>query len=76
VIELGRALIADGMLPPKAGIDALHVAVASVHEMDVLLTWNCRHLANAELLRKLARYLGGKDYEIPVITTPEELMGE
>ena len=76
VIELGRALIADGMLPPRAGIDALHVAVASVHEMDVLLTWNCRHLANAELLRELARYLGGKDYEIPVITTPEELMGE
>ena len=76
VIELGRALIADGMLPPKAGLDALHVAVASVHEIDVLLTWNCRHLANAELLRELARYLGGKDYEIPVITTPEELMGE
>ena len=75
-IELGRAIIADGMLPPKAGLDALHVAVASVHEIDVLLTWNCRHLANAELLRELARYLGGKDYEIPVITTPEELMGE
>jgi hypothetical protein len=76
VIDLGRALIADGMLPPKAGVDAIHVAVASVHEMDVLLTWNCRHLANAQLLRELGRYLAGKDYEIPVITTPEELMGE
>jgi hypothetical protein len=76
VIELGGAIMADGLLPPKAGIDALHIAVASVHDMDVLLTWNCRHLANAELLRELARYLGNKDYEIPVITTPEELMGE
>jgi len=44
--------------------------------LAVLLTWNCRHLANAGLLRELARYLGGRDYEIPVITTPEELMGE
>ncbi len=76
VIELGRALIADGMLPPRAGIDALHVAVASVHDTDVLLTWNCRHLANAELLRELGRYLRSKGYEIPVITTPDELMGE
>ena len=76
VIELGQALVADGMLPPKAGIDALHIAVATVHEMDVLLTWNCRHLANAELLIGLRRYMGGKDYEIPVVTTPEELMGE
>ena len=76
VIELGRALIADGLLPPKAGIDALHIAVASVYETDVLLTWNCRHLANAELLRELGRYLQSKDYEMPVITTPEELMGE
>jgi hypothetical protein len=76
VMELGRALIEDGVLPSKAEIDALHVAVASVHEMDALLTWNCRHLANVELLGELGRYLRSKDYEAPVITTPEELMGE
>jgi predicted nucleic acid-binding protein len=76
VIDLGHALVMDGMLPPKAAIDALHIAVATVHDMDILLTWNCRHLANAELLGELARYLRGKGYEMPVTTTPEELMGD
>jgi predicted nucleic acid-binding protein len=76
VTELGRVMVTDGVLPPKASIDALHVAVASVHESDVLLTWNCRHLANAELLGELGRYLSSKGYEMPVITTPDELMGE
>jgi predicted nucleic acid-binding protein len=76
VMELGGALIKNGVLPSKAAIDALHVAVAAVHEMDALLTWNCRHLANVELLGELGRYLRSRDYEAPVITTPEELMGE
>jgi hypothetical protein len=76
VRELGKAIIADRILPLKANIDALHVSVAAVNDMDVLLTWNCRHLANAELLRNLARYLQARGYEVPVITTPMELMGE
>lgn len=76
VIDLGHALVMDGMLPAKAAIDALHIAVATVHDMDILLTWNCRHLANAELLGELGRYLRTKGYEMPVTTTPEELMGD
>ena len=75
IIELGRTIIEDGLLPAKAGVDALHVAASSVHDMNVLLTWNCRHLANADLLGKLRRYLTSKGYETPIITTPNELMG-
>jgi hypothetical protein len=47
---LAKALIGEGLLPRMAGIDALHLAMATVHEVHVLLTWNCRHLANAAIL--------------------------
>ena len=54
----------------------MHIAVATVHEMDVLLTWNCRHLANALILGGVGRYLRDLGYEVPIIGTPDELMGE
>jgi hypothetical protein len=44
--------------------------------MDYLVTWNCKHLANAEMLRQVERLLDKKGYEIPRVCTPEELMGE
>jgi len=45
--ELAVALIDEGAVPAVARIDAAHVAVAAVHGMDFLVTWNCRHIANA-----------------------------
>ncbi len=75
-VELGEALIAEGAVPNKAVTDALHIAVATVHEMDILLTWNCQHLANAEILGAVSRIVRSKGYEPPVICTPDELMGE
>jgi hypothetical protein len=54
----------------------VHIAVATVHEMDVLLTWNCRHLANAAILGNVGRHLRDREYEVPIICTPDELMGE
>jgi hypothetical protein len=48
-ISLGRALVDRGPIPAKAAVDALHIAVATVHGMDYLLTWNCKHIANAEM---------------------------
>jgi hypothetical protein len=74
--ELGRALITEGPIPQKATIDALHIAVAAVHEMDILLTWNCKHLANVELFREVERVIRSFGYEPPMICTPDELMGE
>jgi predicted nucleic acid-binding protein len=75
-MDLGESLITTGAIPKKAVTDALHVAIATVHEMNVLLTWNCTHLANAEMLGEVAKVLRSRGYEPPVICTPDELMGE
>lgn len=75
-VVLAREFLDAGALPAKAGEDALHVAVATVHGMDFLLTWNCRHIANAEMTRAVNAICTERGYEMPVICTPEELMGE
>ena len=72
---LAHALIGPGMLPKKASDDALHVAVASVHELDYLLTWNCKHIANAFLRRSVSAMCWNLGYECPVLCTPDELVG-
>ena len=76
VHDVARGLLAAGLLPRKAQADGVHIAVATVHEMDVLLTWNCRHLANAAILGGVGRHLRDRGYEVPIICTPDELMGE
>jgi len=63
-------------LPPKVFADMTHVALATVHGMQYLLTWNCRHIANAAILRFIVKTCREQGYEPPVICTPEELMGE
>lgn len=76
VAVLARALIEEGPLPQKAADDAIHLATAAVHGMDFLLTWNCAHLANAEMADEISDLLVRKGYRPPVICTPETLMGE
>ena len=74
VKELARKVLESGLLPTTADRDAAHIALASAYEMDILLSWNCRHIANAAIqarLRKLAQAAG---FTLPVICTPEELM--
>lgn len=72
--ELAQELIREGILPPEAEIDALHIAVATVHGMDILLTWNCKHLANGRITGAVSRLLWSKGYLPPTICTPNELM--
>jgi hypothetical protein len=74
--HLTREIISAGVIPVKAVGDAAHIAVAAVNEMDYLLTWNCRHLANAQLIRRVSVICNMKGFNMPVICTPEELMGE
>jgi len=64
-----------GPLPENALEDALHIALATVHGMHYLVTWNCRHIANAELQLAVASKCLERGYELPVICTPQELMG-
>ena len=56
--------------------DALHVAIASYHKMDYLLTWNCNHLANANKKKHLRRLNERLRLNTPEIITPLELMDE
>jgi len=76
VEDLAARIIASGIIPEKAGTDAAHIAIAAVHGMQFLMTWNCVHLANAILVRKVEGLCRNRGYECPVICTPEELMGE
>ena len=73
------ALIADGLLskaslPPKARLDALHIAAATLGGMDYLLTWNCAHIANPAFRPKIEQLIRSFGYEPPVICTPQELI--
>ena len=74
--DLAAALIASVPLPPRAGADAAHIAVAACHGMDFLLTWNSAHIANAELRPRVEQVCRELGYEPPVLCTPDELMGE
>ena len=73
---LTLAIMDAGILPPDAFPDAAHVAVSAVYKMDYLLTWNCKHLANAQISRRIAVVCGKSGYRMPAVCTPEELMGE
>jgi|SRR4029078_9186655 len=75
-VVLARSLIEEGPLPEKASEDALHIAVATVHGMDFLLTWNCKHIANAQMRNLITEVCRSQEYEPPVTCTPEELLGE
>src|SRR5437899_2153048 len=73
---LAEALLEQAPLPERATVDALHIAVAAVHGMDYLLTWNCTHLANATLRDPIESVCRASGYEPPAICTPEELLAE
>jgi len=71
---LAAKLLAGAALPEKAKTDALHIAVAAVHGVDYLLTWNCKHIANAAMRPRIEAICRAAGYEPPVICTPLELM--
>lgn len=74
-IEISKAMVARGIIPTKAAEDALHISIATVHNMDFLLTWNCKHIANPEIQKYIALYLEEKGLFLPFICTPDELLG-
>ncbi|KYC38316.1 DNA-binding protein [Scytonema hofmannii PCC 7110] len=76
VKNLSAQFLARSNLPPNASDDAVHIAAATVHGLDYLLTWNCKHIANAQIQRKLAAISLDFGYELPIICTPYELLGD
>jgi predicted nucleic acid-binding protein len=73
---LAIAIVQKGLLPQTAYPDALHIGTAAVHEVDYLLTWNCAHIANAEILPRVALICESFGWALPYICTPEELLGD
>ena len=71
---IASAILASGLLPAKADRDALHIAVATFHRMNILLTWNIRHIANAHVREDLRVLIEAQGYTLPTICTPEELL--
>jgi predicted nucleic acid-binding protein len=74
--SLAMAIMDAGILPAKAVRDAAHIAVAAVHGVNYLLAWNCRHIANAKILKRIQTICDGRGFDIPLICTPEELLEE
>lgn len=74
--QRARELLGTGILPPAAAGDALHAVVASQHQVNILLTWNCRHLANPHVTGRLRTFMQRHGLVLPEICTPVEIMGE
>jgi len=73
-LQLANQLLDRAALPQKAAADALHIATAVTNGIDFLLTWNCKHIANAIMRSKIEQICRDNGYEPSVICTPEELM--
>lgn len=73
-LNLARQLVATGAVPPTAADDALHLAIAAANGVEYLVTWNCRHLANATMREQIEAACRAAGYRPPIICTPEELL--
>jgi predicted nucleic acid-binding protein len=73
-VALAERLVSPGPIPKESAADALHIAIAAVNGIDYLLTWNCKHLANASLRGGIEARVEEAGYACPVICTPEELL--
>jgi predicted nucleic acid-binding protein len=72
--RLAPLLLRAAGLAANAATDALHIALAAVHGMHYLVTWNCKHIANAAIRRAVEHHCRLAGYEPPVICTPQELL--
>ena len=72
--ELAQELVSSGAVPEKAAEDAAHIAIAVTNGVEYLVTWNCRHIANASLRSQIDRVCRNAGYEPTIICTPDELM--
>jgi predicted nucleic acid-binding protein len=74
--DIVETYIQHRLMPNDPVGDALHLAVASFHKCEFLLTWNCMHLANANKFGHIRRINTRLGLYVPILTTPELLIGE
>lgn len=75
IANIADEIMSRAILPENARTDALHIAIVAHHRIQYLLTWNCRHIANARILPRIHDVLNDLSIPIPVICTPEEMVG-
>jgi PIN domain len=73
-LELAKALVLATALPAKAEVDALHIAIAAYEKMEFLLTWNFKHIANAQSVGKVRQVCESFGQTCPVLCSPLELL--
>jgi PIN domain len=71
---IASEIMSRAILPPKASIDGLHIAAAAHHKIQYLLTWNCKHIANARILPRIHEVLTQLGCPIPISCTPAEMV--
>jgi hypothetical protein len=74
VDALAARFLDGGLIPEKAAQDAFHVAISAVHALDFLITWNCKHINNVNIVRRLERLCAQSGFACPVICGPDELL--
>ena len=75
-LTLAQVLVERGPLPQKAAADALHIAIAVTNGIEYLLTWNCKHIANASMRGQVERLCRMQGYEPTIICTPDQLWND
>lgn len=73
VERLAQGIVENRILSEESVKDAVHIAVAALHDVDFLLTWNCKHIANPFIQKRIAKVIRSRGYSLPGICTPEEL---
>lgn len=76
IADIVETYIRRSVMPRDPTGDALHLALASYHKCDFLLTWNCNHLANANKFRHIRQVNTMLGLYVPALVTPLELLGE
>jgi hypothetical protein len=76
ILEIVQSYINRRVMPADPAGDALHLALASYHRCDFLVTWNCKHLANANKFGHIRRVNGILGLFTPALVTPLELLGD
>ena len=71
---IANEIIDRAILPPNALFDALHIAIVAHHRVEYLLTWNCKHIANAKILPRIHAVFRDLSVPVPIICTPEEMV--
>ncbi len=69
-------MLSHKAIPEKCPEDAMHIAIASVYNIDYIVTWNFKHINNPFTKKKINKIIIDAGYINPVMCSPEELIGE